>query len=77
MKRIIKVTQAEMLKLAAESASLDQAMTREEYASYEWEKAEREAERRAENAWLHHAESLGWEEAMMEEMIECGLRSRF
>lgn len=51
------------------SAELWKAIRREEMA-------EMLAEQVAENGWLKYAESLGWEEAHMEEMIEVGFRSR-
>lgn len=33
-------------------------------------------EQEAESAWLRHAESLGWEDALDESYIESGLKSR-
>ncbi len=52
-------------------------MTRDEYAEYKDQEAEMAAERYAEGAWLRHAESLGWEEAMLDEMVEAGFIARY
>lgn len=38
---------------------------------------EHRAEMLTEGAWLRHAESLGWEEAMLDSYVESGLMLRY
>lgn len=65
------ITLEEALCLA-EDACPRHLMTPDEYDGY----VEYMSEREAENAWLKHAENLGWMDAYEESLIESGLLPR-
>jgi hypothetical protein len=68
MPRLITLEEAlELNRTVAEQSDL---MTAEE----KYRREEYLAELEAENGWLKHAESLGWEEDYLESLIESGLR---
>ena len=76
MRTSYKTTLDDMLIATRISDRIDDARTPEEWLAVQTEE-ECRAEQEAELAWLRHAESRGWQKALLEQQIESGFRSRY
>jgi hypothetical protein len=64
------ISEEENEQLSQEASKSDGLLDDEEFDAL----CEHRAEMSSETAWVRHAESLGWEEALLDSLIESGLR---